>query len=87
MMTALTDERAAAYGRPSGRQTGGFAAVGADPARTSNGAEPISLSDYASGAQASGTGEQYGTSQQYGTAQLYGTGQLNGTELDRKSVV
>ena len=67
MMTALTDERAAAYGLSRGRQTGAFAAAG-----------PIGLGDYAA-AQTGGAGEQYGTSQQYSTAQLYGTEQLYST--------
>ena len=86
MMTALTDERAAAYGLSNGRQTGAFAAAGPNWSLAGNGAEAIGLGDYA-GAQAGGAGEQYGTTQQYGTAQLYGTEQLYDTGRDRKSVV
>ena len=52
MMSVLTDERAAAYGRPNGRQTGGFATIGTDSAPGRNGADPVSLSDYAVGATA-----------------------------------
>ena len=51
MMAALTDERAAGYGRSSGRRTGGFATAGPDQARAAA-REPVSLSDYAGSAQA-----------------------------------
>src|SRR6202030_1823969 len=73
MMSVLTDERASAYGRANGRQTGGFATSGAEPPPGRNGGEPVSLSDYAVGAM----GGQYGTGQANGTRQFNGTGPLN----------
>src|SRR5262249_42615989 len=65
MMTVLTDERAAAYGRPNGRQTGGFAAAGADSRGNGNGAGQVSLGDYVAGARGNGTGDLYGAGSQY----------------------
>jgi len=86
MMSVLTDERAAAYGRPNGRSTGGFATLGADTAPGRNGAEPVSLGDYAASAQGgasdqygTGAAQQYETGQQYASMDQYGTGQFNGT--------
>jgi hypothetical protein len=90
MMNALTDEQAAAYGRPKGRQTGGFSTAGTDRAAGRNGAEQPSLSDYAAAARGGasdtygygpeqyGAGPQYDASQ-YGSAQLNGGTQVNGT--------
>jgi hypothetical protein len=75
MMTAVTDERAAAYGPLNGRQTGGFATMGTDPALGRNGAELAGLGDYAAGPQANGMSDQYGTAQFNGTAQQYGSDQ------------
>ena len=81
MMNVLTDEQAAAYGRSSGRRTGGFATNGTDSALGRNGAEPVSISDYAAGARAAAV-DQYGTGPLNGTGPINGAGPLNGTGLN-----
>jgi hypothetical protein len=87
MMNALTDEQAAAYGRPKGRETGGFSTAGTDRAVARNGAEPPSLSDYAAAARG-GASDTYGAAtaasqassgpQYNGNGRYDGGGQYNG---------
>src|ERR1700756_3506655 len=91
MMSVLTDEQAAAYGRSNGRRTGGVATIGPDSPLGRNGAEPVSISDYAAGARAAAV-DQYGTSrfddaaQQYGSPDQYGSEQYSaGAQYDGAS--
>ena len=78
MMSVLTEEQAAAYGRSNGRRTGGFATIGKDQGPGAG--DQYSAAQLNGSGRLNGTGPQYEAGQQYAAMDQYNTGpQYNGT--------